>query len=385
MANIFGGVEPPAWLQNIARPVDGRDFGMLLGGAVNAFQKDEDGERIGFGRGLAESRMNMADPMWKMKAAQTEVGMRSAILQNEMTYQKFNQQKEELAAWQEFAPEAAPWLRMTPEERLKTQAPDPRGSTSAINLIQKIRDTDERLLLQKDRIQLQKDNSKIALENERRAVDWNNAIGAATPEVQAQIAELPNQGWVVDANGRRLTPSTQALTALNAHRKANGMVPWGIKPTEVVKADKPLSVLGKLISDKDAAVKNGASKEILAEYDAAIEKQSGAIEDKQPSIMTLPNGQVAAWIPGSKGLHILKDPQQEMKARVVFEEWKQANKAYNSAISDTIKVKYRPALDAAEKKLEGLFKATTTPAPAADPNSASAGGGIRVLEVSEVP
>lgn len=80
MAGPFD-VQVPAWLERIARPIDAEQTGALIGqglaAVATAFQEntpaDEEmgfgkaGESKGFKQGLLESRMNLADPMWKQK------------------------------------------------------------------------------------------------------------------------------------------------------------------------------------------------------------------------------------------------------------------------------------------------------------------------------
>lgn len=93
MSNIFSGTEVPQWLQNIARPADtdvaAKVIGTGLGGLFNAardakYTQDRADAQEAVGQpaqetktwlqeipqGLAEARLNLMDPLWKVKLAQ---------------------------------------------------------------------------------------------------------------------------------------------------------------------------------------------------------------------------------------------------------------------------------------------------------------------------
>lgn len=92
MADIFN-VEPPRWLQAIAQPIDtkltGRAIATVLGGALGASARQEEvitgpggkpQERGGswfqnFLGAMGEAKMSMADPLWRLKANELQLGM----------------------------------------------------------------------------------------------------------------------------------------------------------------------------------------------------------------------------------------------------------------------------------------------------------------------
>lgn len=125
--NIFGDVEPPRWLQEIARPPErgsmGRAVGTGLAGLFLASQNAKaQNERVDaeaaagqptearsswlsqIPRGLFEAQMNMRDPMWKVKMAQTG----ALIKQRGATAQLAMERAEQLAHESELAQQEMP-------------------------------------------------------------------------------------------------------------------------------------------------------------------------------------------------------------------------------------------------------------------------------------
>ena len=88
MANIFGGVEPPAWLSRISQPADmsvtSKVIGELVGGLANATEnaiesadkKQEQGVNTSWIKelpsqikpSLVDARLSMNNPLWKIQA-----------------------------------------------------------------------------------------------------------------------------------------------------------------------------------------------------------------------------------------------------------------------------------------------------------------------------
>jgi hypothetical protein len=95
MSDIFGGVEPPAWLSRIAQPADmsvaSKVVGELVGGLgisaekaiKSARDKQEDGIATNWIKempanlhdSMFEARMNLQNPMWKQQVQQAQLNM----------------------------------------------------------------------------------------------------------------------------------------------------------------------------------------------------------------------------------------------------------------------------------------------------------------------
>lgn len=239
--NIFGGVEPPSWLTAIAKPIDtqltGHVLGSLASGLSHALQTDpETGKMKGVGEGLAETRMSQANPLWKLQAAQIQSGIAARAAQMESAHALALERTAETRAWMDDAPQLSPWLSAKPEVR-ETMAEPIAKSQQGMTLIQRTRDADARYFLGKEVNDTRLATSKLQLDNVKKAADWDNALGAADAETQASIAALPNQGWTLDANGKKVYPTPDALRILNDSRKASGLLPFGTKQTEVKKTD----------------------------------------------------------------------------------------------------------------------------------------------------
>lgn len=100
MADIFGGVEPPAWLQRLTTPSEpgllGKIFGEMVGGLADsaevAIDKATTKQAKGIDTnwlkelpssikpGLAEARLNIQNPLWKMQAQQAQLNMAQQAL-----------------------------------------------------------------------------------------------------------------------------------------------------------------------------------------------------------------------------------------------------------------------------------------------------------------
>ena len=247
MADIFQGTQVPAWLQRETEQQPGQlgdVVGLAAGGLMNALQRDPNApqdasfleSRKGVAEGLAEARLNIADPLWKLKVEQSKAAIMGRMAQAENAYAGAKQKVADTAAWMQDSQELTPWLSARPEDRQIMPAPAVRSKAGA-TLVERTQTQDSRYFIGKEANRVRDESSRVTLENQKRATEWDNAVGAADPTVTAQIAELPNQGWIVDGQGRRISPSTQALSILNSSRAAAGMLPFGAKQSEVKKPD----------------------------------------------------------------------------------------------------------------------------------------------------
>lgn len=105
MASIFD-VEPPRWLQEIAKPIDagktGQFMGLLLAGATRSAR--DDSGNTSFTEGFNEARMTLADPNWKLKMAQAEMKTLSEMARAESAWQRMAVGAQEEAAWLQDLP-----------------------------------------------------------------------------------------------------------------------------------------------------------------------------------------------------------------------------------------------------------------------------------------
>lgn len=145
MADIFGGTQPPAWLERLAQPADmsiaSKVTGELVGGFANAAEdaiksadnKTRQGietswikELPNFVKGdLAEARLNMQSPLWKMQAQQAQLNMaqQGIGIQNQLSLIESRAQNLRMQQHdQEVLPQ---WMRDHPtwESRQNAEAP----------------------------------------------------------------------------------------------------------------------------------------------------------------------------------------------------------------------------------------------------------------------
>ena len=104
MANIFGGVEPPKWLQDLTIPQHqgelGGTLGLALGGGLLALQPNESGTGLkGIKQGIAEARLAESDPNWKAHQKQLEGQVVSNWARAATEWQSFDAANKDMAAW----------------------------------------------------------------------------------------------------------------------------------------------------------------------------------------------------------------------------------------------------------------------------------------------
>jgi len=261
-ADIFGGVEPPRWLQEITIPKQqgetGSELGTILGGGLLALQQDpstidpatgktktdpETGKplswletRKGFQRGLAEARMNQADPNWRVKEKALEANATANWARAASMWQQYNSTQKDMALW---TTKDLPAITQFQEE-LKTNpeaVPPVVQSGKGMQAVGQL----EKQQLAMQQARLRQDNAKINIENQKTSIAFDQAVSVAPVAIGSAIDELPNQGWNVDRQGKRTTPSTAALKIYNDWATGNGQMPekaFGYKPNavEVAKA-----------------------------------------------------------------------------------------------------------------------------------------------------
>lgn len=169
MANIFGGVEPPAWLVKASHvgetPKLAGFLGTLGAGVMQGLGRKEGVEddpnksgvhnwldtRKGLFQGYQEARMTQADPLWRLGVAKTQAEL--AGLGARMEYERAQaesarslalERTSRMNAYATDIPKAMPWLSATREQRLNGSVKLPEGITSVdvADMIQKTRDRD---------------------------------------------------------------------------------------------------------------------------------------------------------------------------------------------------------------------------------------------------
>lgn len=144
MADIFGGVEPPAWLQRMTAQTPGElgsIFGELVGGladsaeiAINsASTKQAKGINTSWIKelpasikpGLAEARLNSQNPLWKMQAQQAQLNMAEQGLRMQNEQSLIDSRKTKLRM-QEHDQDVLPkWLQDHPTWESRQEADPP--------------------------------------------------------------------------------------------------------------------------------------------------------------------------------------------------------------------------------------------------------------------
>jgi len=135
MANIFD-VEPPRWLQEIAKPIDtkqlGQVAGLMLAGASNAA-----GTNKSFSQGFQEARLNLADPMWKVRLAQDATRLQLDQVRAESALELMSLQREENRLWMQDIPTIKDFAAKPIEQQLSeplTGLVSKRGNQMAVQM-----------------------------------------------------------------------------------------------------------------------------------------------------------------------------------------------------------------------------------------------------------
>jgi hypothetical protein len=119
MANIFSGVEPPRWLQEIAKPIDTRATGQVLGllaaGASNAMRNPD----TNFITGYQQAARQLGDPNWALKEERMKLDILGQAAQTASALQMMELQSAERAAWLEDIPSIRDFSAMPLEKQVE--------------------------------------------------------------------------------------------------------------------------------------------------------------------------------------------------------------------------------------------------------------------------
>lgn len=309
--NIFGGVEPPRWLQEAARPASGKELGQFLGDQMSilalAMQRDPNAPKESSWwesrRGIADAQTDVQnskiDPMWKqnrdIKLGQWALQTQSKILQNDLVKERLDASTR-LA--QDEAEDQATFSKAMADVGTDTKAllnypmPAFKSAKYGTRWVQAKAGASASLdgIEEKQRI----------ISDVKLAVSDHNAVRDGLSQLD------PTQRAAIgEPKGKNGTYTAQQIFAVNDMLKAEGKPTIGqkqYKPALVIEltrnlqeaeaagdtelaetlraaitkatASKPLSTVGKLEYDKAAAIKAGATPEVLRVYDDALQKSS---------------------------------------------------------------------------------------------------------------
>jgi hypothetical protein len=236
-------ISPPAWLQQIAKPIDAEHLGHTMGiglmSLANSFERDPEApddanfwdSRKGFTQGFNEVQQDQIDPQWRVKGqlmANKVLAEKAQLATQGAQAEAF---KNETSAWMQDAPKLTPWLT-APREQRKTMDPPTPTSKQGLALVQKQRISDDtrdvQMAASDNRLEQARLQAEHAAGVTTRVSDWNDAMGSADADTFARISALkPNGGRL--PNG---LPTPEAIQVMNAYRRANGMTDYGTKASE---------------------------------------------------------------------------------------------------------------------------------------------------------
>jgi hypothetical protein len=277
MASIFED-SPPAWLTQIARPVNaegsGELIGTILGAGMLAMQSDpkkvanntdpETGDpdktgvagwaatRKGFQQGMAEARMSSQDPQWRLKEAELKANLTGKWADTQSKWQSFEMTSQDNAT---YSTKDLPALREW-QEKLKTDpdaTPPVMESTRGQSQVAQI----DRAMLAVQNQKMKAANAKNVLERQKRMQSFEDAKASLDPYYISQIDSINGpgveHGWNVDQNHNPMSPNEAALKILND----------GLEQQKKPRFGLPASVAAAEIREKGAGERAKAHEEGL--------------------------------------------------------------------------------------------------------------------------
>ena len=347
-------------------------------------------EHPSFGQAYQEARQQEADPAWKIKNAQAQSQTWANVARATETWQTYRLKGDEAKMETEDAPLYAKYFK---DRQTNPNAVMPElHSAKYLNLARQSSQGMTAEEIKRIQAENQSVDAKITVQNHKSYLDRLQKIDPqASSQIQAIVRKasedagaptIPDEAWQALADAETAAKTKAEADAQKTVGEGGQVTtttgPRGTTTKTVTPIKKAQSPLGKVYADRKAAVDRGEPPEVIASYDTAIKRIAG--EDKEPRMMKLPNGSTALWLPGSKGLHILKDEKKEMEGKAAFEEWKKADSDYSAELRSTgEKSTTLPALkkraEENRKKLNELFKETDQApppdAPTAPPTAAS--------------
>jgi hypothetical protein len=303
MADIFGGAQLPNWLvaQEHESGSLGRSIGTILGGGLLALEPNEEGDGIkGLRQGMYEARMNQTDPNWRVKEKGLEAQLTATWAHAATQWQQYDETQKDMQSWMK---EDLPALSEY-QDTLKTDpkaVPPVMKSSRGQNAVQQL----ESAQLRQDALNLRRDQAKDLLESRKFAAEQNSASAKLAGKITEMATESLSNLMGVDPDSAALIGEPQGpvvagikkysddqIKQIGAALKKNNLPGLGQKAVAPPKPEKPSSPLGKLISDRDAAVKAGADAATIANYNAKIKEESGgdtSVDAMKPHMEQIPN------------------------------------------------------------------------------------------------
>ena len=200
MASDIFDVQPPAWLTAIAQPVDvkltGQVLGAALAGATGASARKEQQGGSWFSNFLgaaAEAKMGMADPLWRLKANEAQLGILKDMVGIQQANTALQTHKLELA---NIANDSSVWPKWMQDNRGNYLRADPPNLLST----------------QYNQLYNQFIERQSNLENTKRTTyevqDYYRRLDKLPPKYRGRIPALPDTG---DPNWRSSLDKAQTV------------------------------------------------------------------------------------------------------------------------------------------------------------------------------
>jgi hypothetical protein len=143
--NIFGGVEPPAWLSRLSQPADmsvaSRVVGEMVGGLANASEdaikaatkKQEQGIETNWIKelpgqikpDLLQARLNILQPLWQIKAKEAQLNMAQTDMNIQDMHSQIEMRQQKMEAWTHDQKEWSRWILDHPTWQSREYAAPP--------------------------------------------------------------------------------------------------------------------------------------------------------------------------------------------------------------------------------------------------------------------
>ena len=362
MANIFGGTEPPRWLQERAlRPIP--NFGSIAGTALAGgllsltAGKDENGQDVkkSFLQGIGEARMNQQDPMWMLKAQTERAAIASRMAAAENAYSAAWLREKNAVDWMADVPAITKIMSLSPEDVANADVGTLR-TPQAVKLVDNIKKTAS---LNQSRSLSQ----KVAIGD---AATFTKRLAALSPESRAQI-----QGMSKNADG---TPTAVAWQTLGVAEQREQL-----RKQEELKAAAATASQQGLVPSGMTTTSDG---KVSTRY-SLPGTDSDSLYAQPPEVLTVDG---YTFLKYGKQLRQLPSDNAEQKVRVSIAESK-VKKAWEAWIKEPDNESLKTASDNATKELNALFGPEPMPEPAPEPTPEPepATNSIRVLSITPAP
>lgn len=270
----------------------GESIGLNLSAAIKSATEpdpDDPSKKISFDKAYAESRMNLSDPMWQLKAAKLKGSILEQMAQTGSQWASTEEKNKETAAWLEDRASLSPWISADRETR-KSMATPVVHSKMGIDTMQKTRLSDDIRDMQEkgfsNKLEQERLKGEHSAEITRRIDDWNDAIAGADHDTFAAISALKGGGRL--PNG---LPTPESIMLLNAYRRARGMTDYGTKSSEYLEKPGVLTPENKVrLQDLEADArdirKQMAAARVAAKDDPSA---SGKVDELEAQLQEVEN------------------------------------------------------------------------------------------------